>query len=44
VSRNGVDLMVLLDVSRSMLEEDVKPNRLERATLEIIDFLKVSEK
>ena len=29
--REGVDIMVLLDVSRSMLAEDVRPNRLERA-------------
>ena len=43
VSRKGVDIIVLMDVSRSMLVEDVKPNRLERATREIIDFLKVVE-
>jgi Ca-activated chloride channel family protein len=43
VSRKGVDIMVLVDVSRSMMVEDVKPNRLERATREIIDFLKVVE-
>ena len=29
--RRGVDVVVLLDVSRSMLAEDVRPNRLERA-------------
>lgn len=29
--RRGVDVMVVLDVSRSMLTEDVRPNRLERA-------------
>lgn len=43
VSRKGVDIMMLVDVSRSMLVEDVKPNRLERASREIIDFLKVVE-
>jgi Ca-activated chloride channel family protein len=43
VSRKGVDIMMLVDVSRSMMVEDVKPNRLERATREIIDFLKVVE-
>jgi len=43
VSRKGVDIMVLVDVSRSMMVEDVKPNRLERARREIIDFLKVVE-
>jgi Ca-activated chloride channel family protein len=31
VSRKGVDVMIALDVSKSMLAEDVKPNRLERA-------------
>lgn len=43
VSRKGVDIMMLVDVSRSMMVEDVQPNRLERATREIIDFLKVVE-
>jgi Ca-activated chloride channel homolog len=31
VTRKGVDVMIALDVSKSMLAEDVKPNRLERA-------------
>lgn len=31
ISRNGIDVMIALDVSRSMLAEDVKPSRLERA-------------
>ena len=31
VARHGVDLMVCLDVSRSMLAEDIAPSRLERA-------------
>lgn len=29
--RSGIDVMVALDVSNSMLAQDVKPNRLERA-------------
>jgi len=29
--RNGVDVMIALDVSKSMLAGDIKPNRLERA-------------
>ena len=31
VKRQGVEIMVCLDVSNSMLSEDVSPNRLERA-------------
>lgn len=31
VSRNGIDVMVALDVSNSMLAQDVKPTRLDRA-------------
>ena len=33
LSRKGVDIMMVLDVSKSMLAEDYKPNRLERAKL-----------
>jgi len=39
VTARGVDLFVVLDVSRSMLAEDVKPNRLERAKSDIRDLL-----
>ncbi|MCA9047428.1 MAG: VWA domain-containing protein [Planctomycetaceae bacterium] len=35
----GVDLFVVLDVSRSMLAEDVRPNRLEHAKSDIRDLL-----
>ena len=31
VKREGVDLMIAIDLSNSMLSEDIKPNRLERA-------------
>ncbi|MFN8252097.1 MAG: VWA domain-containing protein [Ferruginibacter sp.] len=31
VSRNGIDVMVALDVSKSMLAQDIKPSRLDRA-------------
>ncbi len=41
VSQRGVDIMVLVDVSASMLVEDVKPNRLERAGREVLDFIRV---
>ena len=39
ISRNGVDVFILLDVSRSMLAEDVVPNRLDRAKSDIRDLL-----
>jgi Ca-activated chloride channel family protein len=42
VALRGVDIMFVLDVSNSMLCEDVSPNRLERAKLEIRDMLEVS--
>jgi Ca-activated chloride channel family protein len=31
VSRNGIDVMIALDVSKSMLAQDIQPSRLERA-------------
>ncbi|HRN57146.1 MAG TPA: VWA domain-containing protein, partial [Agriterribacter sp.] len=31
ISRQGIDVMIVLDVSRSMLAEDIKPSRLERS-------------
>ena len=31
IQRKGVDVMLVLDVSKSMLAEDIKPSRLERA-------------
>jgi Ca-activated chloride channel homolog len=40
VASRGVDCFVLLDVSRSMLAEDVAPSRLGRAKLDIRDLLK----
>ena len=39
VEQRGVQLMVALDVSRSMLLQDVKPSRLDRAKLEISDLI-----
>ena len=39
IERRGVDIMVALDCSRSMLAEDIKPTRLTRAKYEIIDLL-----
>lgn len=37
--RRNIDVLVLLDVSRSMLARDIAPNRLERAKLAIRDDL-----
>ena len=37
--RVGAEIMVCLDVSKSMLAEDVAPNRLERAKAELKDLL-----
>ncbi len=31
INRKGIDVMIALDVSNSMLAEDIKPDRLERA-------------
>lgn len=39
VERRGVEIMVALDVSESMLAEDLKPNRLARAKLEITELM-----
>ena len=39
VKRRGIDILFAVDTSRSMLAEDLIPNRLERARLGILDFL-----
>ncbi|MBN1818161.1 MAG: VWA domain-containing protein [Sedimentisphaerales bacterium] len=39
VKRQGRDVVILLDVSRSMLAEDLRPNRLQRAKLAINDLV-----
>lgn len=39
VKSEGVEIMILLDVSNSMLAEDVRPSRLEHAKKEIIKLL-----
>ena len=35
IRRKGRDVAILLDTSRSMLAEDIKPNRLERSKIAI---------
>ena len=39
IERRGRDVMILLDVSKSMLAEDLAPNRLERAKIAIEDMV-----
>jgi Ca-activated chloride channel family protein len=39
VKREGADIMVCLDVSNSMLAQDLSPNRLERAKLAIENMI-----
>ena len=39
VKRHGLDIMVVIDVSKSMLTQDVKPSRLERTKLAIKDLV-----
>ncbi len=39
IKREGRDVVILLDTSRSMLAEDIKPNRLERAKIAITDLM-----
>jgi Ca-activated chloride channel family protein len=39
VTRHGVDLIIALDCSRSMLAQDIQPTRLSRAKREIVDLL-----
>ncbi|MEZ6136270.1 MAG: VWA domain-containing protein [Pirellulaceae bacterium] len=41
VPQKGIEVMFLLDVSRSMLAEDAAPNRLNRAKQQIKDMLDV---
>ncbi len=39
VYSRGRDLIILLDVSRSMLATDVHPNRLQRAKIDLVDLI-----
>ena len=40
VNQRGRDLLIVLDVSRSMLANDVRPSRLQRAKADIADLIK----
>ncbi|WOO42293.1 vWA domain-containing protein [Rubellicoccus peritrichatus] len=39
----GIDILFALDASRSMLAQDIKPNRLDRAKFAILDFIEELE-
>jgi Ca-activated chloride channel family protein len=39
VKHEGIDIIIALDISNSMLAEDIKPNRLERAKQELSRLL-----
>ncbi len=41
LKREGLDLVVLLDVSRSMDAADVSPSRMERARREVLDLVEL---
>lgn len=43
VKRKGIDILFALDTSKSMLAEDIRPNRLQRAKLGILDFIEQLE-
>jgi Ca-activated chloride channel homolog len=43
IERRGVEIMIALDVSESMLAEDFRPNRLARAKLEINELMEQLE-
>lgn len=43
VKREGIEVIIALDVSNSMLAEDIKPNRLERAKLTIERLIELME-
>lgn len=39
VKREGIEIIIALDISQSMLSEDIKPNRLERARQSIYSLI-----
>ena len=43
IKRHGVDILIAIDVSQSMLAEDIKPSRLERAKRKVYDLSQMLE-
>lgn len=40
LKKRGIDVVVVLDFSKSMLAQDIRPSRLDRAKLELTEFIK----
>lgn len=43
MERKGIDIIIALDCSRSMLADDIRPSRLDRAKREILDLIRMLE-
>ncbi len=43
LKRRGIDVIIAIDVSRSMLAHDIKPDRLDRAKREILDLINMMQ-
>lgn len=43
IEKKGIDIVFMLDVSKSMLAEDMLPNRLENSKLQIVNFFNILE-
>jgi Ca-activated chloride channel family protein len=43
IERRGLDIVVAVDTSKSMLAEDIEPDRLERAKLAALDLMQLAK-